>query len=696
MSLTLKTPIVTIGPIGKAVGSRLKKIELLNAEDLLWHFPFRYDDYSQLKTINKLTDSDVATIRGKVELIDTKRSKVKRTIVTEALVADETGTIKAVWFNQPFLTKVLQPGDEIFLSGKVDFDYYGYQFVSPEYEKIGRTENLNTARLVPVYSSTTNVTQKQLRFLIKQILKLAKETENWLPEMIEGNLQLMPLPTALEQIHFPTDQQTLTEAKKRLKFEEHFLFHLQSQAIKQERQQGHALEIKFQEQATKEFVSSLPFQLTNDQKKSAWEILQDIQKDRPMNRLLEGDVGSGKTVVATIAILNTVLNNFQAILMAPTEILASQHFQTISKLFANLDINIALLTRTQAKLKTTTEDYNSLPKSKIKKTILELIKNQTINLIIGTHTILEEKVIFKNLALVIIDEQQRFGVNQRHQLNIKDDKNNFNPHFLSMSATPIPRSLALSLTGSLDLSLIQEMPKNRKPVMTKIVDTTNREKAYQFIREQVKNNKQVFVICPLIDPSDNFGFKSVEEEFIKLSQKVFPNLVIGKLHGRLKKEEKADMMQKFINNEINILVSTSVVEVGVDIPNATVMMIEGADRFGLSQLHQFRGRVGRSDQQSYCLLFTESTSQKVKNRLEALVSCHNGFELAEKDLALRGPGEIYGTKQSGVLEFKIATLGDIEIIKLAKTEAEKIISTLDSYPMLKNRLAVYNKQVHLE
>lgn len=699
MPISLNIPIQSIGPIGKAIASRLKKLDLKTAEDLLWHFPFRYDDYSQLKQISQLVGGEVVTIKGKIELINNKRSKVKRTIVTEAMIADDTGSIKAVWFNQPFLTKNLKAGDEIYLSGKVDFDYYGLQFNSPEYEKVRFSETITTARLAPVYSLTSNVTQKQIRFLIKQILKLTDQVEDWLPDKVKDNLKLINISDALCQIHFPKNKGSLELARKRLKFDEHFFIQLQSQFIRLEVEQNQAQIVKFKEQETKNFVNSLPFVLTNDQKKAAWEILQDLEKDKPMNRLLEGNVGSGKTVVAAMILLNVFLNGAQSVFMAPTEILASQHFKSISELLKKNNIKICLLTRNNSLVNFSGEENPPNPpflRKGGKSKLIKMIESGEIDIIIGTHALIQEKVNFKNLTLAIIDEQHRFGVEQRRALNKKDGLKKTMPHFLSMSATPIPRSLSLALYGDLDLSIIKEMPKDRKKVITKVVSAENREKAYQFISDQVKQGRQIFVVCPLIDPSDKLGYKSVSSEYEKLNKKIFPDLTIGLLHGRLKKDEKEKVMHDFLNNKINILVSTSVIEVGIDIPNATIMMIEGAERFGLAQLHQFRGRVGRSNHQSYCLLFTELNGQKIQERLDCLVSCNDGFELAERDLQLRGPGEVYGTRQSGMPEFKIASFSDVEIIKLAKSEAESIIREIDQHSLLKNKLEEYNGGVHLE
>ena len=504
---------------------------------------------------------------------------------------------------------------------------------------------------------------------------------------------------------------------------------MQSQLIRRDASQCVSEKIKFLEKETKKFVDALPFKLTNAQRKSAWEILQDIESPHPMSRLLEGDVGSGKTIVALMAILNTALNKKQAVLMVPTEILARQHYESFKKLLGD-DLNICLLTRSQfsisnfqfsnnSKISPAAHSTAGQAKLKIlKKDVLKCIEDGKVNIIIGTHALIQEKVKFNNLALAIIDEQHRFGVEQRktiieksgpHPDPLLSKEREKMPHLLSMTATPIPRSLALALYGDLDISVIDEMPIGRKKILTKVVPEIKRKKVYDFIREKIKEGRQVFVICPLIDMSDKLGVKSVKEEFEKLDKKVFKDLNIGMLHGRMpargwsasggKATSKEQVMRDFLDNKIKILVSTSVVEVGVDVPNAAIMMIEGADRFGLAQLHQFRGRVGRSDHQSYCFLFTESDSPKTLKRLQALVDNNDGFALAKMDLKFRGPGEVYGTMQKGFPELKIASLFDYELMKSAKSEAEKLIKkdeNLSNYLELKEKLGEWEKKVHLE
>ncbi len=693
--IALNTPISKIYGVGEKIAAKLNKLKIETVEDLIFYFPLRYDDFSKVMPISRLKPNEIVTVKGKIELINNRRSPVKRKILTEALVSDETESLKVIWFNQPFLTKVLKPGDKIYLSGKVDFDHFGIQFVNPSYEKVTKhkdsSDTIHTARIIPVYSTTGGLTQKQVRFLIKSVLPAAENVKDWLPSEIIKEFKFFDLVTTLGQIHFPDNPQKIDKTIARLKFEELFFIQLFIQRTKRELEKSRAVACKFYEKKTKKFVDSLPFKLTNDQKKSAWEILKDLQKVKPMNRLLEGDVGSGKTIVAALAMFNVALNQKQSVLMVPTEILAKQHFDTITKLLKNFNIKIGLLTRTDKKI-------NS--KSKIsKKKLLEEIKNGDVKIIIGTHALIQESVEFKNLTLAIIDEQHRFGVEQRKILKEKSGDVLTTPHLFSMTATPIPRSLALILYGDLALSIIKELPKGRKKIITKVVEQDKRDKAYNFIKKEVKNSRQVFVICPLIDESDKLGVKSVKAEYKKLSEEIFPDLKIGLLHSKLKTQEKEKVMKEFSENKVNILVATSVVEVGVDVPNTTIMMIEGADRFGLAQLHQFRGRVGRSKFQSYCLLFTDSTNPKTLERMQALVNSQDGFDLAEKDLELRGPGEVYGTKQSGLPDLKIASLTDFSIIKQAQSWAVKILEKdprLTKYPLLAKRLRKFEKTVHLE
>jgi ATP-dependent DNA helicase RecG len=687
MKITLETAISQLSRIGPKLTNRFAKLRLQKVIDLLYYYPFRYEDFSNIVPIAQIKTDVHTTIRGKINIIANKRSWRRRMFITECLASDSTATIKIIWFNQPFITRLLHPGDEVYFSGKAESSSYGLQMVNPSYEVV-KKEQTHTARIVPVYSLTANLTEKQIRYLIKLILPLAKTIPEWVPQDILKKYQLISLGQALREVHFPTNKKMLIQARTRLKFDELLLIQLKMQAIRQALSLAKAQPINFNQQLTKKFVDSLPFKLTASQKTTAWEILRNLHGSSPMNRLLEGDVGSGKTVVATMAMLNVIDNGCQAALMAPTEILAQQHYLTISRLFSKSKIKVGLLTRTNRK----TRD-----KTITQKNILQQIATGKIQIIIGTHALIQQKVIFKNLGLVVIDEQHRFGVDQRKTLKQKSVTTM--PHLLSMTATPIPRSLALTLYGDLDLSVLTQMPLGRKKIITKIVAPEKRLLAYDFIRDEIKNGRQVFVICPLIEESDKLGVKAATAEYEKLKKEVFPDLSVGLVHGKLKATEKDRVMRDFSLNKINILVATAVVEVGIDVPNASVMMIEGAERFGLAQLHQFRGRVGRAEHQSYCFVFTDSDSEKTLERLDALVTAKNGFELAEKDLTFRGPGEIYGLRQSGFPDLRIAKLTDIQLIQQTK-EAASIIFTddhsLKKYPLLKEKLRIFDRQVHLE
>ncbi len=698
--LKLTTDITAISRVGAATAKKLKRLGINTVWDLLFYFPFRYDDFSRIVPINQLRAGMSANVVGQIEFIQNKRSFRRRMYLTEALIYDGQENLKVIWFNQPFITRNLKVGNKVSLAGKVEDDYGALVMKSPVYEKINPPAPLyqggnavHTQGLVPNYHLTANITQKQIRFLIKQVILLATQITDYLPYDVKKPVGLINLSEAIRRIHFPKTKLDIDLARRRLSFDELFLIQLQAQLVKIDLKSSRAISIIFKSAETKKFVDSLPFKLTNDQRKAAWEILLDLGKTKPMSRLLEGDVGSGKTLVAIIGLLNTVLNNNQAVLMVPTEILARQHFITLSKLLVNFNVKIGLITRTEKK---TNFDWGIIKHLKNKE-LNSLFITQNCDIIIGTHALIQDKIKFKKLALAIIDEQHRFGVNQRAALMSRT--NTGSPHLLSMTATPIPRSLALALYGDLDLSVIDEMPKDRKKIITSVVPEDKRQKAYEFIRQQISQGRQVFVICPLIDPSDKLGVKSVQDEYKKLDNLVFPELVISMLHGRMKPKEKERIMQEFLDNKIKILVSTSVVEVGVDVPNATIMMMEGADPFGLAQINQFRGRVGRSNFQSYCFLFTDSQSERSLKRLQALVKIDNGFELAKIDLKFRGPGEIYGLEQKGFPELKIASLFDYQLMKQARDSAILLItkdSSLNSWPKLKEKISDWEKSVHLE
>ncbi len=695
--INLNSSITDLSRVGKSTAQQMKKIGLETVKDLLTHYPFRYDDFSNILTIKDLKTQKTGTIKARIDLIDNHRSPRKKTIITEAIVSDQTDSLKVIWFNQPFLIKNLKTGKRVYLAGKINHDsYYGLQLTNPSYEICQEKSPTHTGRLVPIYPSTGRLTQKQIRFLIRQVLPLVQQVKDWLPREIRVEYNLINLSLALEQIHFPQNNLWQKKAADRLKFDELFLIQSRNQLIRKKLQKRNAPIIEFKEKETKEFVKKLPFSLTTAQRKSAWEIINDLKKQTPMNRLLEGDVGSGKTIVATMAILNVLLNDYQVAYMVPTEILAEQHFKNITKLLKNYNFKIALLTRTNAQVN---------KKTILKENCQKNIALKKIDLIIGTHSLIQEKIKFKKLGLAIIDEQHRFGVKQRaslikKSLTKKNSDPDYCPHFLSLTATPIPRSIALTLYGDLDLSLIDQLPEGRKPIITQIIKPKQKEKTYEFIRKEIKQGRQAFVACPLIDPSDKLEVKSVKEEFKKLKEKIFPEFKIAFLHGRMKTIEKDKIMRDFNQNKIQILVSTTVVEVGIDIPNASLMIIEGAERFGLAQLYQLRGRIGRDKHQSYCFLVLDKEKEKAQERLTALIKAKNGFELAEKDLLLRGPGEIFNTRQSGFFsDLKIARLSDVEIIKQTKTAVQKIFNqdpSLKKEQLLKKKIDQLISITHLE
>jgi len=692
----LDTPVENLTKVGKTVAARLKRLGVFNVFDLIHHFPFRYDDFSNLKNIADLKPGDIATVRGKIELLAGHRSPRKRMMITECFLSDKSGSIKTIWFGQPFIVKVLKNGDEVYFSGKVEGNLLETYFKNPAYEKAS-AETTHTARLVPLYPLTSGLSQKQIRFLIRQALNSAGRLGDWLPADFRQKHNLAGLTLALKQIHFPDEQARLGQAVRRLKFDELLKLHLQNYQIQQDAEKHRALPIEFKEAETKKIVAKLGFDLTDAQRKSAWQILQDMAEAKPMNRLLEGDVGSGKTAVAALAMANAALNKVQSALLAPTEILAGQHFLELKKLLKPIDCNVAILTRGRRQVFNTADDkISELSKAKL----LKSLNIGEIDLLIGTHAIIQDEVNFNNLGLVVIDEQHRFGVEQRQALRQKSGNAATMPHLLSMTATPIPRTLALTIYGDLEISVINQLPPGRKKPITRLVEPAGRNQAYEFILEKIKEGRQAYVICPLIEESDPLrreasplGVKSASEEHQKLTEEIFPQLKIGLLHGRLKSKEKEKIMADFNEGKIDILVATSVVEVGVNVPNASVMMIESAERFGLSQLHQFRGRVNRAEHQAYCLLFSETNGLKSLNRLKTLIDCFDGFKLAEEDLKQRGTGDLLGTIQTGFFNnFKIARLTDIELIEETKKAARELIN---ERPEILNNIDL-NKNFHPE
>lgn len=714
--LSLKNTISSLPGMSPKNTKNLHSLGIETVGDLLYYFPFRYEDFSQQKKIIDIRPGETVTVRGKVINIKTPPTRGRRKI-TEVYIEDETASVKAVWFNFALPLKFLAKGRFVQFSGKVSL-YKGQEiyFQHPNFELINKTifekseENYqlssktgSTSGLVPVYPENRNVNSYFIRRLIQSVLSEI-QLDEFIPVNFIKEQKLPELRKALNDIHFPKNQKDAVLAKKRFAFEKMFLIQLRALSLKQTWEKNSAISIPFDEKLTKHFVSSLPFKLTNAQKKTSWQILQDLEKNQPMNRLLEGDVGSGKTVVAVLAILSALNQGLQIAVLAPTEVLAIQHYLGISKLLEKYQFKIGLLTGSQNKINSLhqlAEGEEKISKAKFS----EKIKTGEINLIIGTHAIIQDKIKFKNLALVIIDEQHRFGVKQRSFLQQNamkiDDGNKKNlPHLLTMTATPIPRTLSLALFGNLDLSIVDEFPKGKKEIITQVIPPQNRKQVYNFIEQQVAQKKQAFIICPLVEESSKISeVKAVKEEFEKLTQEVFPKLSLGLLHGKMKPKEKEKAMADFKKGNYDILVSTSVVEVGIDIPNATIMLIEGAERFGLAQLHQFRGRVGRGQDQSYCFLFTSDNVANSTARLKVMEKTNDGFKIAEEDLKLRGPGQFIGTLQSGVPDVAMESLSDVKLIQSARVYAQSLLEydpELKKFPLLKEKSDFLSEQIHFE
>jgi ATP-dependent DNA helicase RecG len=657
----LDAPVIRLPGINTAYARRLERLGVRAIRDLLYLFPRRYDDFSALKTINQLQRGEEVTIVGTVWQTS-NRDTQRGLVITESVLSDGTGTIKATWFNQPYLVRQLRPGRQVVLSGKVDLYLGRLIFQSPEWELLDR-ELIHTARIVPVYPLTEGLGAKWMRRLMRRTVDTwAPRVTDPLPDDVRQRWNLFELTQALIQIHFPDSHDALRQARRRLSFDEFLLIQLGALHQRHLWRKEEGQPLRTDEAVLSAFLEGLPFKLTGAQQRVLSEILADLQQPRPMSRLLQGDVGSGKTVVATAAMLVTAANSAQSVLMAPTEILAEQHFNTISRLLDREGGDSG--SRPLARIGLLT---GSLKQSEKEARRQEIAMGE-VNIVVGTHALIQEGVEFDDLALAIIDEQHRFGVAQRGSLRSKGHA----PHVLVMTATPIPRTLALTIYGDLDISVIDEMPPGRQEIKTKWLAPRERERAYRFVRHQIQQGRQAFIICPLIEESDKVEAKAAVAEYQRLQREVFPDLKLGLLHGKMRPDEKDAVMAKFYQGELDVLVSTPVVEVGIDVPNATVMLIEGANRFGLAQLHQFRGRVGRGEHQSYCLLVADTVSQDAEARLMAVEATQDGFELAEEDLKLRGPGEFFGTRQSGLPELRVARLSDMDVLEQARAAAQYI------------------------
>lgn len=665
--MNVETPIADFGKYGRALASRFKKLGLKTAGDLLSHPPTRYEDLSQVKKIADLMGGETVTIQANVEVVANRRSPQKKMAITEAVLSDGSGKITAVWFRQPYIATALKPGTKASFAGKVSAEYGRLQLVSPIYEPGDRS--VHTGRIIPIYPTTANLTQKHIRAAVEMALPALLSMTDPLPKDLLDEHGLISLPAALREIHYPTGSAELDRARRRLQFDELLMHQLLALRIKNAVRKETGLPVPFAEKATQAFVSGLPFTLTDDQRKAAWAILKDMEKGEPMHRLLDGDVGSGKTVVAAIAAVNVAAAGGQTAIMAPTEVLAKQHHETLLKFLP------------MASLALRTNAYRE--------------GETTAPIVIGTHALLEDKVLLPKLTLAVVDEQHRFGVEQRQEL-LKKRPDGKLPHLLSMTATPIPRTLHLALYGDLDISLLRAKPSNRLPIATKILKPEQYDEAYALTRVEVAAGRQAFFVSPVIDPSDATGAKSATELYKHLAEEIFPKLKVGLLHGRMKAAEKEAIMADVVAGKIQVLVATAVIEVGIDVPNATVMVITGAERFGLAQLHQFRGRVGRSAYRSHCFAFAPAGA--VSSRLRAFAGCTDGFDLAEKDLELRGPGELFGTRQSGIEEMKFATFTDLRLVEEAREAAEKLLAAdvdLQTVPLLREQIVKHEQAVHL-
>jgi len=666
---TLQSPVTTVPGIATALANKLQQLGVHTIADLLYLFPHRYEDFSRQKKISELLYGEQATIAGVVQ--EVRNQQTARGIrLTKLVVSDGTGFIQATWFNQPFLVRQLPAGRRIALSGRVE-EYMGRLTLhSPQWEPW--TQDLtHTGRMVPIYPLTEGLTVRRLRTLIKPVVaRWAPRLIDSLPADLRSSYNLIDLEMAIRQIHFPDDQSSLERARYRLCFEEFLLIQLgvMKQRVAWQQQPGRPLDVD--QTLLEEFIAALPFVLTEAQRRVLGEITTDLQRAYPMSRLLQGDVGSGKTVVALVAMLVAVANGMQAVMMAPTEVLAEQHFHTLTRLLQNatgkLSAERSALARVLPRVQVGLLMGRQSPAEK--QECRAQIAAGEINVIVGTHALIQEQVGFQALGLAIIDEQHRFGVSQRAALRQKG----YNPHTLVMSATPIPRTLALTIYGDLDISIINELPPHRQKIITRWLEPNARERAHAFVREQVQKGRQAFVICPLIQESDKIVAKAAVTEYERLRDAVFPDLRLGLLHGRMKGADKEKVMARFVRGALDILVSTAVVEVGIDVPNATVMLVEGADRFGLAQLHQFRGRVGRSEHRSYCLLLAEAPTTEGGQRLKVIETTHDGFVLAEEDLKMRGPGEFFGTRQAGLPDLKVARLSDTRVLEQARKAATEL------------------------
>ena len=694
--MNLQTKLSAIPAIKKSALVALARLHLHTVEDLLYHLPARYEDYSHISLIADCTPGNLVSLIGVVRNVETTRSWHKKMLITKATLTDANGdSVQLLWFNQKFVIQSLHAEKSYRISGKVQTDKNGLVIQNPSFELSDRAAN-HTGRLIPIYPETRGVTSKFLRWQIKNIFEALADFPDPIPSSVLEPLKLPDLKHTFYYLHFPKTKTHVELAKKRLAFQEMFLVQLKALLAKQAHESKASTPLPLHQEAVSAFLKNLPFQLTTGQQRAVTALQEDLSKSRPMNRLLNGDVGSGKTIVAAFALLLAASNRTQAVLLAPTEVLARQHYESLRKIFQGSGFEVSLFTR----------NYRLLHgESVTRPSFLKALAAGLPDIIVGTHATLQDTVTYKNLSLVIVDEQHRFGVAQRAKLQSlsgqeQDETPGTIPHFLSLSATPIPRTLSLAFFGNLDVSLLEETPKNRKPIITKLAkNTADRQAIYNHIKKEMRSGHQAFIIFPLVEESLALkDVKAAVSEHQRLAEEVFPDARVAMIHGKLKPVEKEAVMEQFKNKEFDILVATSVIEVGIDIPNATVILIEEADRFGLSQLHQFRGRVGRGEAQSYCFLIPGSF-EKSPRRLEALVKHRNGFAIAEVDLSERGPGSFLGTRQSGIPDVAMENMTNMKLVTLAREAAETTLKTdlsLHMFPELQKALTRFDERIHLE
>lgn len=672
--------ISSVKGVGEHIANKLAGLGIYTVTDAILFYPRRYDDYSHVTPIGRLQQGPVSI---EATIGEIKGRYVRRGMhITEAIANDSSGSVRLVWFNQPYRAGATKPGVSYYISGEFQMSRGRLALMNPALERVSDFP-INAARIIPIYRETKGIKSATIRKIVAELRPRISRLPEHLPQSVIASNNLMSYAHAIKAMHFPESINELEQGRRRLGFEEIFRLSLASLINKAEAVKEPTHVIAFDEQVAKTFVDSLPYELTDDQRKVAWQIYKDMQQSMPMNRLVEGDVGSGKTVVAAMAALMVVRAGFQVAFMAPTELLARQHAESLHQMLQavgqenKVGLLIGALTAKQ------------------KQAVHKKIADNEIGIVVGTHALFTDKVAMQNLGLVIVDEQHRFGVEQRKKLQQK--ANGRMPHVLSMTATPIPRTLALTLYGELDISIIKHKPKNRLPIITKIVSPNSRKQLYAKLDAEIEAGRQVFVVCPLITESEKVASLSAESVFSEFTTKHFKHRRVGLLHGKLKAEDKDAIMTAFSQAKIDILVATTVIEVGVDVPNATIMLIEGAERFGLAQMHQLRGRVGRSHHQGYCYLIMSDSSQPPK-RLRAIESSSDGFRLSELDLEIRGPGAIYGETQSGQLDLRVAKLSDVELIEAARNAAKQFLDTgenIDDYPLLKSYVLRYRSITNL-